>query len=97
MLGQVLLGFDNTCVQTYPSNNTGSRESKSRDQIGESDRVPVLKNYHSKNCIAKYLMTSEATLEDPLHSYLHGQSFVNFKNFRVNLLQLSLPPTFLSV
>ena len=63
MLGQVLLGFDNTCVQTYPSNNTGSRESKSRDQIGESDRVPVLKNYHSKNCIAKYLMTSEATLD----------------------------------
>ena len=35
--------------------------------------------------------------EDPLQSYLNGQSFVNFENFRVNLLQLSLPPTFLSV
>ena len=28
--------------------------------------------------------------QDPLHSYFHGQRFVNCKTFKVNLLHLSL-------
>ena len=67
------------------------------DQLREQVHKNCLEDLGNADKFTYFVYYKLNVREDPLHSYLNGQSFVNFEKFRVNLLQLSLPPTFLSV